>query len=348
MMLNEILIAGFGGQGIMLMGKLLAYGAIYQGLEVTFYPSYGPEMRGGTAHCHINISEKRIGSPLVSISDVLIAMNLPSLDKFENEVGKGGVIFVNSSLIQRKVQRKDVEVVYIPATEIADKLGQTKAANMVMLGAYTGYTELLSLKSVVAAAESVIKRKEFKEVNEKAIKKGTGDLEGVSFEEILYEGYGPKGVAMMVEVLTDNRNRTGPELKRTFEKHGGTLGTSGCVSWMFSKKGLITVGTSDTGEEQLMEIALAAGAEDMQTIGGVYEITCKPSAYGKLKEAIKEKDITTEVAEISMVPQNTVPVSDAATAKKIIALMEVFEDHDDVQNVYANFDIPDEIMVRIS
>jgi len=187
-----------------------------------------------------------------------------------------------------------------------------------------------------------------KDTIEKAIKKGAGNLEGINFEEVLYEGYGPSGVAIMVEALTDNRNRTAPEIKRLFEKHGGSLGTSGCVNWMFSKKGFITVGTDDINEEPLMEIALGAGADDMQTTSGIYEITCEPSSYEKLKETLKEKDIPTQVAEISMVSQNNVPIDDAAVAKKIIFLMEALEDQDDVQNVYANFDIPDEIMATIS
>ncbi|GAH73348.1 unnamed protein product, partial [marine sediment metagenome] len=187
-----------------------------------------------------------------------------------------------------------------------------------------------------------------KDTIEKAIKKGTGEVEGVNFEEVLYEGYGPGGVAIMVEALTDNRNRTTPEIKRLFEKHGGSLGASGCVNWMFSKKGLITVSTAETEEEQLFEIALNAGADNMQNTGEVFEITCDPAAYEKLKERLQEKEIPTEVAEISMVPQNTVPVNDDKTARKIISLMEDFEDHDDVQNTYANFDIPDEIVSRIS
>ena len=182
----------------------------------------------------------------------------------------------------------------------------------------------------------------------KAIKKGTGEIGGVSFEEALYEGYGPGGVAIMVDVLTDNRNRTGPEIKRLFEKHGGSLGTSGCVNWMFSKKGLIMVNSSAVGEDELLEIALGAGADDMQNLGEVFEITCEASAYEKLKEVLEEKEIGTEVAEISMVPQTTVPVNDEATAKKVISLMEAFEEQDDVQNVYSNFDIPDEIVARLS
>ena len=182
----------------------------------------------------------------------------------------------------------------------------------------------------------------------KAIKKGTGELGAVNFEEVLYEGYAPGGVAIMVEALTDNRNRTAPEIKRLFEKHGGSLGTGGCVNWMFSKKGLITVSTAETGEDELLEIALAAGADDMQNTGELFEITCDPAAYEQLKNTLKEKGIATQVAEISMVPQNTVPVEDAATARKIISLMDDFEDHDDIQNTYANFDIPDEVMNNIS
>ena len=183
---------------------------------------------------------------------------------------------------------------------------------------------------------------------EKAIKKGTGDLDGTSFEEVLYEGYGPSGVAIMVEALTDNRNRTGPEIKRTFEKHGGSLGTSGCVNWMFSKKGLITVNVEGADEDQLMEIALNAGADDMQAAGEVFELTCDPGSYEQLKQTLQEKEIATEVAEISMVPQNTIDIADEQIAKRIISLMEAFEDHDDVQNAYANFDISEEIMSRLA
>jgi 2-oxoisovalerate ferredoxin oxidoreductase beta subunit len=165
----RIKIAGFGGQGILLMGQLLAESAMFLEYHSTWLPSYGPEMRGGTANCHVIISDRRIGSPMVSESDVLMAMNLPSLDKFEGDVRKGGVIFVNSSLIKRRVQRDEVEVVYVPATELADALGETKVANMVMLGAYIGYTGLLPSECVLDAAKTVIKRKEFMVVNEKAI-----------------------------------------------------------------------------------------------------------------------------------------------------------------------------------
>jgi YebC/PmpR family DNA-binding regulatory protein len=224
----------------------------------------------------------------------------------------------------------------------------SKVARMIIVAAKAGGGDPsanLSLRYAIDKAKAVNMPKD---TIEKAIKKGTGEIEGASYEEVLYEGYGPAGVAIMVEALTDNRNRTTPEIKRLFEKHGCSLGATGCVHWMFTKKGLITVSTEDTDEEQLFEIALNAGADDMQNTGDVYEITCDPAAYEKLKERLQEKEIPTQVAEISMVPQNTVPVNDAAAAKKIISLMEGFEDHDDVQNTYANFDIPDEILNGIS
>jgi YebC/PmpR family DNA-binding regulatory protein len=187
-----------------------------------------------------------------------------------------------------------------------------------------------------------------KDTIDKAVKKGTGEIAGATFEQALYEGYGPGGVAIMAEALTDNRSRTAPEIKRIFERHGSALGTSGCVNWMFHKKGLITVATDKVAEDELLDIALGAGAEDLQNMGEVYEITCDTSAYEKLKQVLQEKEIPTLVAEISMVPQSNVPVEDAATARKVIALMEALEDHDDVQNVYANFDIPDQVMAQIS
>ncbi len=224
----------------------------------------------------------------------------------------------------------------------------SKLTRMIIVAAKSGGGDPAANLSLRYAIEKAKAANMPKNTIQKAIKKGTGELGAVSFEEVLYEGYAPGGVAIMVEALTDNRNRTTPEIKRLFEKHGGSLGTSGCVNWMFSKKGLITVSTAETGEEQLLEIALNAGADDMQTTSGVYEITCEPAAFQKLKETLKEKEIATEVAEISMVPQNTVAVNDERTAKKIISLMEALEDHDDVQNAYANFNIPDEIMAGIS
>ena len=224
----------------------------------------------------------------------------------------------------------------------------SKVARMIIVAAKSGGGDPAANLPLRYAIDKAKAASMPKDTIAKAIKRGTGELGAVSFEEVLYEGYAPGGVAIMVEALTDNRNRTAPEIKRLFEKHGGSLGTSGCVNWMFSKKGLITVSTAETGEDELLEIALAAGADDMQNTGELFEITCDPAAYEQLKNTLKGKGIATQVAEISMVPQNTVPVEDAATARKIISLMDDFEDHDDVQNTYANFDIPDEVMARIS
>jgi transcriptional/translational regulatory protein YebC/TACO1 len=137
-------------------------------------------------------------------------------------------------------------------------------------------------------------------------------------------------------------------VKKIFEKRGGSLGTSGCVNWMFKKKGLITVPADKVDEDDLMEIVISAGADDMEKSGDVFQITCQPGAFEALKSNIQRKEIPTEVAEISMVPENTVEVKDPAVAKKILALMDDFEDHDDIQNVYANFDIPDEVIEQVN
>ena len=224
----------------------------------------------------------------------------------------------------------------------------SKVARMIIVAAKSGGGDPSANLSLRYAIDKAKAANMPKDTIEKAIKKGTGELDGISFEEVLYEGYGPSGVAVMVEALTDNRNRTSPEIKKIFEKHGGSMGTSGCVNWMFKKKGLITVNTANIDEEQLLEIALSAGADDMQTEGGISEITCDPSAYEELKKALDEKEIPTEVAEISMVPDTTIGITDEHVAGRIISLMEAFDDHDDVQNAYANFDIPDEIMDRLS
>ena len=224
----------------------------------------------------------------------------------------------------------------------------SKVARMIIVAAKNGGGDPAANLALRYAIDKAKAANMPKDTIEKAIKKGTGDLEGVSFEEVLYEGYGPSGVAIMVEALTDNRNRTTPEVKKIFEKRGGSLGTSGCVNWMFSQKGLITVNTANVDEEQLLEIALNAGADNMENTGEVFELTCDPAAFEELKKALAEKEIPTEVAEIAMVPQTTIPVNDEAVAKRILALMEAFEDHDDIQNAYANFDIPDEIISRLS
>lgn len=223
----------------------------------------------------------------------------------------------------------------------------SKVARIIIVAAKAGGgdpSQNLSLRYAIDKAKQASMPKD---TIEKAIKKGTGELGNIEYVEVLYEGYASGGVALMVEALTDNRNRTAPEVKKIFEKRGGSLGATGCVNWMFDKKGLIVVKTDACDEDELMEIALGAGADDIENVGEVYEITCDPSAYNQLKDALKEKSIETEAAEISMVPQNTIAIDDIDTARKILNLIEDFEDHDDVQNVYANFDIPDDIMAKL-
>ncbi len=223
----------------------------------------------------------------------------------------------------------------------------SKVARMIIVAAKNGGGDISTNLPLRYAIDKGKAANMPKDTIEKAIKKGTGELGPINYEEVLYEGYAPGGVALMVDGLTDNRNRTGPEIKKIFERRGGSLGASGCVAWMFDKKGLITVKADQVDEEQLMDLALSSGADDMENTGEVFEITCDPSAYDSLKGALDENNIPVELAEISMVPQNSIAVTDEDTAKKILALMEEFEDHDDVQNVYANFDIPDEILEKV-
>lgn len=180
-----------------------------------------------------------------------------------------------------------------------------------------------------------------KDTFERAIKKGTGDLEGVDYEEILYEGYGPGGVAVLVECLTDNRNRTIAEVRQVFNKAGGNVGTDGCVAWMFDKKGLIIVNKEDSDEETLMELALDAGAEDIKDETESFEIICEPADFEAVKEAIDGAEIKCEMAEITMIPQNMTKV-EGKEAEQMINFMEAMDDCDDIQKFYSNADIPDE------
>ena len=180
-----------------------------------------------------------------------------------------------------------------------------------------------------------------KDTFERAIKKGTGDLEGVDYEEILYEGYGPGGVAVLVECLTDNRNRTIAEVRQVFNKAGGNVGTDGCVAWMFDKKGLIIVNKEDSDEETLMELALDAGAEDIKEETQSFEIICEPADFEAVKETIDAADIKYEMAEITMIPQNMTKV-EGKDAEQMINFMDAMDDCDDIQKFYSNADIPDE------
>lgn len=182
---------------------------------------------------------------------------------------------------------------------------------------------------------------------EKAIKKMTGEDGAISLQELVYEGYGPGGTAIMVEVVTDNRNRVNSELRKIFDTRGGKMGESGCVSYLFDKKGLIIVeGTID--EEKLMGIIMEAEAEDMKKEGDVFEITTSPVAFQKVRMALEAAQIPTVSAEITAIPKTTVVITDETVATKLMTLLNIFEDHDDVQNVYCNHDISDELMEKIN
>jgi YebC/PmpR family DNA-binding regulatory protein len=182
---------------------------------------------------------------------------------------------------------------------------------------------------------------------DRAIKKGTGELGGAALEEVIYEGYGPSGVAIMLDVLTDNRNRTVAELRFIFSRHGGNLGESNCVAWMFKKRGIITVEKNAADEDRLMELALDAGADDVQSDSDAFQVMTAPENFSAVRDAIEKAGIAIAHAETTMMPENTAPVSGHA-AEQVLKLIEELEDHDDVQNVSANYDISDEEMAQIS
>mgnify|MGYP000094312889 FL=1 len=203
----------------------------------------------------------------------------------------------------------------------------------------------------VALANAIEKAKSYsmpKENIERAIKRGTGEGSGEAFEKIVYEGYGANGVAIMVDVMTDNRNRAAADIRRIFSRTGGSLGTSGSVAWMFEKKGNIIV-NKDTGvdEDVLLERALEAGAEDMTTEDDHWEIITDAESFRGVLEALEEAGIEVASAEVTMLPKNTVKL-DKESAKKVLRLVDALEEHEDVQEVYANFDIPDDILEEIS
>lgn len=180
---------------------------------------------------------------------------------------------------------------------------------------------------------------------ERAIKKGTGELEGVAYEEVQYEGYGPGGAAILAQVLTDNKNRTVSEIRRLFAKHGGSLGETGCVAWMFDKKGLITIDSAHIDEDRLVALVLDVGAEDVRSDQGVFEVVTQPEDFERVKEKLEKEKIPIASAQVTMVPKSTVTV-EPKYAEAVLKLTEELEDHDDVQNVAANFDIPSEYLEK--
>jgi YebC/PmpR family DNA-binding regulatory protein len=182
---------------------------------------------------------------------------------------------------------------------------------------------------------------------ERAVKKGTGELEGGEIEEILYEGYGPGGVAVLCEIVTDNRHRTAPEVRKIFDKHGGKLGGTGCVAWMFERKSVFIVSAAKIDEEKLMEVVLEAGADDLARQGEVFQVTAPADAFASLSDALTAGGIEPESKQLARIPTNMVEVADVETAKSVLALVNELDDHDDVQTVSANFNIPDEALAAI-
>jgi len=179
---------------------------------------------------------------------------------------------------------------------------------------------------------------------ERAIKSGLGELGGANVEECLYEGYGPGGVAVICEIMTDNRNRTASEIRKIFDVHGGKLGATNCVAWMFERKGVFVIPADKTSEEQLMEVALEAGADDLLREEDMFEVTCPVDAFQAVSTALESANIPVENKQITRIPSNTVEVTDVETAKTVLKLIDQLEDHDDVQAVSANYNIPDDVM----
>jgi YebC/PmpR family DNA-binding regulatory protein len=185
-----------------------------------------------------------------------------------------------------------------------------------------------------------------KDTIERAIKKGTGELEDAQqIEEVLYEGYGPGGVAVLCEVMTDNRNRTAPEIRKIFDVHDGKLGGAGSVGWMFDRKGFFIIPSDQASEDRLMEVALEAGADDVKAAGDKFELTCDPAQWANVSSALAAAGLTPEVSQISRLPKNTVDL-DAGLARQALRLIEALDNHDDVQSVASNFNVPDEVMAE--
>ncbi|WP_306547830.1 YebC/PmpR family DNA-binding transcriptional regulator [Desulfobulbus sp.] len=201
------------------------------------------------------------------------------------------------------------------------------------------------LRSAVTAAKG---ENMPKENIDRAIKKGTGDLGGAIYEEILYEGYGPGGVAVLVETMTDNKNRTVADIRHFFAKSGGNLGESGCVAWMFDKKGTLSVDKDGVAEDELMDLALEAGAEDVVEEEDSFQIITAPEAFNDVVDQLEKGKVKFSEATLSMVPKNSIEVTEEKAARSLLRLLENLEDHDDVQKVHANFDIADDLMELLS
>ncbi len=223
----------------------------------------------------------------------------------------------------------------------------TKVIKEITVAARTGGGDIAAnprLRTAVAGAKAASMPAEN---IDRAIKKGTGELEGVSYEEVDYEGYGPGGVAIMAHALTDNKKRTVSEMRRLFSKHGGNLGENGCVAWMFDRKGLITVDKAQVEEDRLVGLALEVGAEDVREEDGFFEVVTRPEDFEDVKEYLEQEKVKIVTAQVTMITKNTVAL-DENHAEQVLKLTEELEDHDDVQSVAANFDIPEALIEKAS
>jgi len=223
----------------------------------------------------------------------------------------------------------------------------TKVIKEIMVAARTGGGDINANPRLRTAINAAKAENMPKDNIERAIKKGTGELEGTQIEQLTYEGYGPGGVAVILEVLTDNKNRTVADIRHVFSKHNGSLGEGGCVSWMFAKKGLILIDKGNADEDRLIEVALDAGASDVKDTGKEFEVTTEASNFEEVRKAIEEAGFKSNYAEVTMIPQTSVRLT-GKDAEQMLKLMEGLEDSDDVQKVYGNFDIADEEMERLS
>ncbi|MFP4314869.1 MAG: YebC/PmpR family DNA-binding transcriptional regulator [Desulfovibrionales bacterium] len=219
----------------------------------------------------------------------------------------------------------------------------TKVTKELVLAAKNGGGDPTSNARLRAAIEAAKAVNLPKDKIDTAIKKGTGELAAESIEEVLYEGYGPGGVALLIDAATDNRNRTVAEIRHILSRNNGSMGESGCVAWMFDKRGVLTFDKAKYSEDQLLEIGLEAGAEDVIDNGDEWEIRSEPEVFSELKQAYEQAGIEVTGEELSMIPQTTIEV-DRETGEKLLRLYETLDDHDDVQNVYANFDLPEELL----
>jgi YebC/PmpR family DNA-binding regulatory protein len=223
----------------------------------------------------------------------------------------------------------------------------SKLARAVIVAARSGGGDPetnLNLRYAIDAARAANMPKD---TIERAVKKGTGEIGGESFEELIFEGYGPGGAAILGTVLTDNRNRTAPQIRKLFERRAGNLGATNSVAWMFSKRGVFIVPSTQVDEDRLTEIALECGADDIKPVGDAFELDCEPSVFEGVRQALESAEIKPESAEISMVPSSTVTLA-GADAERMVRLIEELEDHDDVQNVYSNFEMSEADLARLA